>query len=187
MVLWMKKFILLSLFICVWVVLASGQSNFIYLRYDVPTDNIYAIVEKIEKIYNQSDECVLYHMGSIYKGDKVKGHINSKGFLLDVDENRSKEDVALLNGAFVDMFDEIVSEQGSSYFLYGKNDSSWTLTFIMSEETSFVDICRLIGANDIEGRNLDLRFWLYNDMAAFKTLGCRQMLDMNKKNMFVIF
>lgn len=176
--------ILLFAFNCVF-----SQNNFVYVRFDLQEVSVSDVVELVEEIYNKSNHnarIVIYVSNSnrpykVVDWNNWMFEVRRKLLGLTVTPDFSeKEDLLQICDFFVEICGESITE---NLDVVGCDDNKWTYSFIVPQymiENDIEFFAKLIYVNQLDNRNILLRYYVYSDSMKIKEMD----LKLNNSNVF---
>lgn len=143
---------------------ASAVNSIIYFRYDVPVSNTYKLLEKLTRVcLNETGQTILYYNQEIYEKDQIQNLFEQKSFLGLTDVYEAKADYHLLDS----LLEETLKEEIIGNAIIGNDDENWQVIFMINENSSLDEICRLIDISGLSKRAVKLSFIIYDNDANY--------------------
>ena len=165
------RMIFLSILMLVFdFALAQSKPNcFIYIRYDYPTNNYSKLHSEIERLYEQtSEKCVVFYDGKFAENQKVRDLIDGRDFLSSTTIYNANAEMESISNFFTRELTERIDKTSTK--IYGEGDNRWSIVFIMSKNDEFADLCKLLNVSNIDDRNIDVNFIVYDDNTQIEKL-----------------
>ena len=138
----------------------SALDRIVYFRYDMPVSNTYKLIEKLNRqCQNVEGQTILFYNLSTYEGDKISYLFDQKSFLTLTDVYEANADFLSFSAILEKYLDERVIDNT----IVGRKDKNWQIVFVVHENSSFDEICRLIDISGLSKRAVELSFVVYDD------------------------
>lgn len=138
---------------------ASAVNSIIYFRYDVPVSNTYKLLEKLTRVcLNETGQTILYYNQEIYEKAQIQNLFEQKSFLRLTDVYEANADYLLLDS----LLEKTLKEKVIRNSIIGDEDENWQIIFIVNENSSIDEICRLIDISGLSKRAVKLSFIIYD-------------------------
>lgn len=171
----MNRSLLILLFVLVSLH-TFGQNNIVYLRYAKNCSDNSNIIDSLEAICNRSKDCVLYYYQKSYCGkESIDKLIKGKGFL-SIPNEAFNDEIIRFCEEFSIILGEKVSCQSNRLHIDGSLDGQYSVTFVMNDQDDFKELCKVINVSDLPGRNITLRFLIYDASGKIELLDYYDLL-----------
>lgn len=156
----------------------NAQNRFVYLRYDESTSNVSAIIQKIKRMVDTSDDVILFYNHHSYKGDQLSQLIEGRDFLTNISVYEPYLETQELCREIEKLLGEQVDTTNAMNIrLSGEKDTQWELYFILSQTSGRRELIRWLDINGFMGRNIKITFITYDRYTNMNTLSLSQFIE----------
>lgn len=158
----MKRLYLFIVFLLIAVFAHAQYNSFVYFRYDQPSFDNWALIQRINKALENADQKVMFFENRIYEGETLDSLLLAPHFLTSTSIYNPEIENQILNDTFSKLLKENIGARGKLLHLEGEDDRSWSLTFLLGESSSLDELAQLIDVNNLLSRAVRLRFLVYS-------------------------